>query len=105
MPTFDIAGKPHELQCGINEHAAIWRLTQKNVFAGENPVAGVNPGNIAHILHVMLQSKSPSVTLEAVQAELNRTRRLVDALKAITDSFNDGLEDAIQAETNPSSAA
>lgn len=105
MPTFDIAGKPHELQCGINEHSAIWRLTGKNVFAGENPVAGVTPGNIAQILHVMLQAKTPGVTIESVQSELNRTKRLVDALKAITQSFNDGLEDAVTAEQNPSIAA
>lgn len=105
MPTFEIAGKPHDLQCGINEHAAIWRVTGKNVFAGENPVAGINPGNIAQILHVMLQAKQPSLTIDSVQSELVSTRRLVDALKAITDTFNDGLEEAVKAEENPFPAA
>ncbi len=105
MPTFEIAGKPHELQCGVNEHAAIWRLTGKNVFIGEDPVSGITPGNISQILHVMLQAKQPGITIDAVQGELNRTRRLVDALSAIVGTFNDGLEDAVKAQENPSQAA
>jgi len=105
MPTFVIAGKPHELQCGIKEHEAIFQITGKNVFAGENPITAIGSSNLTQILHLMLTPKAPTLTKDEVEAELDSTRKMVQALRAITETFNDGLEDAVKAEENPSPAA
>jgi len=99
MATFEINGKPHDLYCGLNEHQGLWKLTGKNLLVGENVVAGITPGNIAQVVHLMIRG---AVSIEDVVKSLDRTRRLVEALKVVAETINDGLEDATAAEQNPS---
>lgn len=102
MPSIEIDGKSHELFCGLVEHEAIWKITGKNLLVGENVADGVNPGNLARILHVMIRGAVP---IEQITASLTRTTRVVTALKAVVDTINDGMGDAVAAQENPSRAA
>lgn len=102
MPSLEINGQQHDLFCGLPEHQALWKITGKNLLSGENLTAGINPGNLAQIVQVMIRGKA---TVEQITAALGSTRRLVDALKAVVDTINDGMEDATAAEENPSPAA
>lgn len=102
MPSIEINGQQHELFCGLTEHQALWKITGKNLLAGENLTAGINPGNLAQVVHAMLRGE---VSVDQITASLGRTKKLVEALRAVVDTINDGLEDATDAEENPSQAA
>ncbi len=102
MPSIEINGQQVELFCGINEHQTLWKITGKNLLVGESVVSGVNPGNIMQVVSVMSRGK---VSPEQVAEKLTSTRKLFEAFKAVVDTVNDGMEEAITAEENPSPAA
>lgn len=102
MPSLEINGQQHELFCGLPEHQALWKITGKNLLSGENLTVGINPGNLAQVVQVMIRGKA---TVEQITTSLGSTRKLLEALSAVVNTINDGLEDATAADENPSKAA